>query len=104
MKNEMTHYYLECIFCNALQSKVQKAFYEYLKLQEKKLIPISDFEAVKNKILDKASEINKEFPRCKPLKISFDSSFANSNNIRIYGLDGMNYQFKGCFLTNPETF
>lgn len=71
MKETPTHYF--CHFSNGIQTKnkLQTQFSCFLRGMEGELYQAEELNKIKEYIIEKAKELNEEFPRCKPLNISF---------------------------------
>nr|DAN68531.1 MAG TPA: hypothetical protein [Caudoviricetes sp.] len=71
MKETPTHYF--CHFSNGIQTKnkLQAQFSCFLRGMNGQLYRADDLTKIEQYIIEKAKELNEEFPRCKPLNISF---------------------------------
>mgnify|MGYP000978479633 CR=1 FL=1 len=71
MKETPTHYY--CHFSGGIQTKnkLQEQFSCFLRGMEGELYQAKELSKIKEYIIEKAKELNEEYPRCKPLNISF---------------------------------
>ena len=71
MKETPTHYY--CYFSDGIQTRneLQEQFYCFLRGMSGELYRADDLTKIEQYIIEKAKELNEEFPRCKPLNISF---------------------------------
>jgi len=79
--DEPTCYYLSFIgHTYVLNNSLEKAFYEMLKGENRKLIQSHEIKSFQNKILESTEVLNKNFPRCKPLKIDWIQSSSFSSN------------------------
>lgn len=103
MNNNITHYYFEKGHCNTLQSKVHKAVRDFLALHHGKLISITELPVVKSFIQKGVEEINGKFPRCKPVKLGFET-WSVSKNILVTGIEGMSFTFKASTLSHASSF
>ena len=71
MKETPTHYF--CHFSNGIQpkNKLQTQFSCFLRGMSGELYRADDLTKIEQYIIEKAKELNEEYPRCKPLNISF---------------------------------
>lgn len=71
MKETPTHYY--CYFGSDIQTKnkLQEQFSCFLREMDGELYQAKELDNIKKYIIEKAKELNEEYPRCKPLSISF---------------------------------
>jgi len=73
----ITHYYFDKGFCTSLKNNLQKEAKTYLESLDKSVICAEDLEEAKKVILDSLEQINKNHPRCKPLKPYWDNHEKN---------------------------
>jgi hypothetical protein len=99
----VTHYYFEKNHCNQLQSKLHKDVLVYLLSHDSKLIEASHLPELKETILKEVELINAKHPRCKAVKLSFES-YGYRNQIFITGIEGMNFIIKSATLSHPTSF
>ena len=71
MKETPTHYY--CYFGSDIKTKnkLQEQFYCFLEGMNAELYQAKELDHIKKYIIEKAKELNEEYPRCKPLNITF---------------------------------
>ena len=71
MKETPTHSY--CNLVGGIQTKntLQEQFSCFLRGMKGELYEAKELSKIKEYIIEKANELNKEYPRCKPLSISF---------------------------------
>lgn len=97
-----THFFLEKGQSTSQNSKVKQAVNDYFRSLSGTLIHAADFPEVQKLIKQKVDEINQEFPRCKPVKISIEY-VSSSKNYYVSGIDGMYFTFKPAELSEPST-
>ena len=90
MKETPTHYY--CYFSNGIQpkNKLQEQFSCFLRGMNGELYEAKELSKIKEYIIEKAKELNQEFPRCKPLNISF-TIFVEDSKIHLLGFPFSNF-------------
>ena len=71
MKEIPTHYYCHLVGGIQTKNKLQKQFSCFLREMDGELYQAKELDKIKEYIIEKAKELNEEFPRCKPLNISF---------------------------------
>lgn len=71
MKETPTHYYCHFVCGVQTKNKLQAQFSSFLRGMNGELYRADDLTEIKQYIVEKAKELNEEFPRCKPLNISF---------------------------------
>ena len=71
MKGNPSFYY--CLLDNGTQTKnkLQAEFSEFLRGMEGELYQAANLDVIKRYIIEKAKELNKKYPRCKALEVSF---------------------------------
>lgn len=99
----VTHYYFERGHCNQLQSKLHKAVEVYLASHDRKLIEASQLPELKEVIYKEVELINAKYPRCKAVKLCFES-FGYRNQIFITGIQGMSFILKSATLSHTTSF
>ena len=67
MKETPTHYYCNLVGGIQTKNKLQEQFSCFLRGMEGELYQAKEL----SNIIEKAKELNEEYPRCKPLNISF---------------------------------
>jgi hypothetical protein len=61
-----------------LKNSLEKAFLEMIKNENRKLIPSHELGLFQNRIIEAVHALNKSFPRCKPINVSWYSNRAYS--------------------------
>lgn len=90
MKETPTHYY--CYFGNGIQTKnkLQAQFSDFLRGMKGELYQAKELSKIKEYIIEKAKELNEEFPRCKPLNISF-AQYSEKDKHHLCGFEFSNF-------------
>ena len=71
MKEIPTHYFCHLVGGIKTKNKLQEQFSCFLREMDGELYQAKELNKIKEYIIEKAKELNEEFPRCKPLYISF---------------------------------
>jgi hypothetical protein len=71
MKEIPTHYYCHLVGGIQTKNKLQEQFSCFLREMDGELYQAKELNKIKEYIIEKANELNEEYPRCKPLNISF---------------------------------
>ena len=71
MKETPTHYYCHLVGGIQTKNKLQEQFSCFLREMDSELYQAKELDKIKEYIIEKANELNEEYPRCKPLNISF---------------------------------
>ena len=71
MKETPTHYYCNLVGGIQTKNKLQEQFSCFLRGMNGELYEAKELSKIKEYIIEKAKELNEEYPRCKPLNISF---------------------------------
>ncbi|WP_315043624.1 hypothetical protein [Capnocytophaga sputigena] len=71
MKEIPTHYFCHLVGGIQTKNKLQEQFSCFLREMEGELYQAKELNKIKEYIIEKANELNEEYPRCKPLNISF---------------------------------
>ncbi len=71
MKETPTHYFCHLVGGIQTKNKLQEQFSCFLREMDGELYQAKELDKIKEYIIEKAKELNEEFPRCKPLNISF---------------------------------
>lgn len=100
---KITHYRFEKGHSNVLQSKVHIAVSAFLGLHHGKLITAQELPVLKDHLRKEVEAINAKFPRCKPVKLGFDS-WGTKKDIYIQGVVDWNYTLRACHLSHPFSF
>jgi hypothetical protein len=99
----VTHYYFERGHCNVLKSKLHKAVEVYLASHDRNLIEASQLPELKEVIRKEVELINAKYPRCKAVKLCFES-FGYRSQTFITGIQGMSFILKSATLSHPTSF
>ena len=97
MKETPTHYY--CYFGNGIQTKnkLQAQFSDFLRGMKGELYQAKELSKIKEYIIEKAKELNEEFPRCKPLNISF-AQYLEKDKHHLCGFEFSNFILMPAYL------
>ena len=71
MKKTPTHYYCNLVGGIQTKNKLQEKFSCFLREMDGELYQAKELDKIKKYIIEKAKELNEEYPRCKPLNITF---------------------------------
>ena len=71
MKETPTHYFCHLVGGIQTKNKLQEQFSYFLREMDGELYQAKDLDKIKEYIIEKANELNEEYPRCKSLNISF---------------------------------
>ena len=71
MKEIPTHYFCHLVGGIQTKNKLQEQFFCFLREMDGELYQAKELNKIKEYIIEKANELNEEYPRCKPLNISF---------------------------------
>ena len=71
MKETPTHYFCHLVGGIQTKNKLQGQFSCFLREMDGELYQAKELDKIKEYIIEKANELNEEYPRCKPLNISF---------------------------------
>ena len=71
MKETPTHYYCNLVGGIQTKNKLQEKFSCFLREMDGELYQAKELDKIKKYIIEKAKELNEEYPRCKPLNITF---------------------------------
>ena len=71
MKETPTHYFCHLVGGIQTKNKLQEQFSYFLREMDGELYQAKELDKIKEYIIEKANELNEEYPRCKPLNISF---------------------------------
>lgn len=71
MKETPTHYYCNLVGGIQTKNKLQEKFSCFLREMDGELYQAKELDNIKKYIIEKAKELNEEYPRCKPLNITF---------------------------------
>lgn len=97
MKETPTHYY--CYFGNGIQTKnkLQAQFSDFLRGMKGELYQAKELSKIKEYIIEKTKELNEEFPRCKPLNISF-AQYSEKDKHHLCGFEFSNFILMPAYL------
>lgn len=65
------HYFSYISYTYSPKNKLEKAVYELLKEKDRSIVPDNDLIKFQGQITDRIEELNKDFPRCNPIKPYF---------------------------------
>nr|DAJ36409.1 MAG TPA: hypothetical protein [Caudoviricetes sp.] len=71
MKETPTHFFCHLVGGIQTKNKLQEQFSYFLREMDGELYQAKELDKIKEYIIEKANELNEEYPRCKPLNISF---------------------------------
>ena len=71
MKETPTHYFCHLVGGIQTKNKLQEQFSYFLREMDGELYQAQDLDKIQEYIIEKANELNEEYPRCKSLNISF---------------------------------
>ena len=71
MKETPTHYFCHLVGGIQTKNKLQEQFSCFLREMDGELYQAKELNKIKEYIIEKAQELNEEYPRCKPLSISY---------------------------------
>ena len=71
MKETPTHFFCHLVGGIQTKNKLQEQFSCFLREMDGELYQAKELNKIKEYIIEKANELNEEYPRCKPLNISF---------------------------------
>ena len=71
MKETPTHYFCHLVGGIQTKNKLQEQFSCFLRGMDGELYQAKELDKIKEYIIEKANELNEEYPRCKSLNISF---------------------------------
>ena len=96
MKETPTHYYCNLVGGIQTKNKLQAQFSSFLRGMNGELYRADDLTKIEQYIIKKAKELNEEFPRCKPLNISF--SIFVDGKIHLFGFKFSNFILMPAYL------
>lgn len=84
----MIHFVAEKTHEYSCKNKLEKAILDFIKKEDRTLIPIRDLDEYKNRIIEELKEIQAKFPRCKPIRFEWiKSNFVKYLGIYDFRLD-----------------
>ena len=90
MKETPTHYYCHLVGGIQTKNKLQEQFSYFLREMDGELYQAKELDKIKEYIIEKAKELNEEYPRCKPLNISF-SQYSEKDKHHLCGFEFENF-------------
>ena len=90
MKETPTHYYCHLVGGIQTKNKLQEQFSYFLREMDGELYQAKELNKIKEYIIEKAKELNEEYPRCKPLNISF-AQYAEKYKYYLCGFEFENF-------------
>ncbi|SQA74540.1 hypothetical protein [Capnocytophaga sputigena] len=97
MKEIPTHYYCHLVGGIQTKNKLQGQFSCFLREMDGELYQAKELSKIKEYIIEKAKELNEEFPRCKPLNISF-AQYSEKDKHHLCGFEFSNFILMPAYL------
>ena len=97
MKEIPTHYFCHLVGGIQTKNKLQKQFSCFLREMDGELYQAKELSKIKEYIIEKAKELNEEFPRCKPLNISF-AQYSEKDKHHLCGFEFSNFILMPAYL------
>ena len=97
MKETPTHYYCHLVGGIQTKNKLQGQFSCFLREMDGELYQAKELRKIKEYIIEKAKELNEEFPRCKPLNISF-AQYSEKDKHHLCGFEFSNFIIMPAYL------
>lgn len=97
MKEIPTHYYCHLVGDIQTKNKLQGQFSCFLREMDGELYQAKELSKIKEYIIEKAKELNEEFPRCKPLNISF-AQYSEKDKHHLCGFEFSNFILMPAYL------
>ena len=97
MKETPTHYYCNLVGGIQTKNKLQEKFSCFLREMDGELYQAKELNKIKEYIIEKAKELNEEFPRCNPLNISF-AQYSEKDKHHLYGFEFDNFILMPAYL------
>ena len=86
MKETPTHFFCHLVGGIQTKNKLQEQFSYFLREMDGELYQAKELDKIKEYIIEKANELNEEYPRCKPLNISF-TQYSEKDKYYLCGFD-----------------
>lgn len=97
MKETPTHYYCHLVGGIQTKNKLQEQFSCFLREMDGELYQEKELNKIKEYIIEKAKELNEEYPRCKPLNISF-AQYSKKDRHYLCGFEFSNFILMPAYL------
>ena len=97
MKETPTYYYCHLVGGIQTKNKLQGQFSCFLREMDGELYQAKELNKIKEYIIEKAKELNEEFPRCKPLNISF-AQYSEKDKHHLCGFEFSNFILMPAYL------
>ena len=97
MKETPTHYYCHLVGGIQTKNKLQRQFSCFLREMDGELYQAKELSKIKEYIIEKAKELNEEFPRCKPLNISF-AQYSEKDKHHLCGFEFNSFILRPAYL------
>lgn len=97
MKETPTHYYCHLVGGIQTKNKLQGQFSCFLREMDGELYQAKELSKIKEYIIEKAKELNEEFPRCKPLNISF-AQYSEKDKHHLCGFEFNSFILRPAYL------
>lgn len=97
MKETPTHYFCHLVGGKQTKNKLQEQFSYFLREMDGELYEAKELSKIKEYIIEKANELNEEYPRCKPLNISF-TQYAEKDKHHLYGFEFNSFILRPAYL------
>ena len=97
MKETPTYYYCHLVGGIKTKNKLQEQFSCFLREMDGELYQAKELSKIKEYIIEKAKELNEEYPRCKPLNISF-AQYSEKDKHHLFGFKFSNFILMPAYL------
>ncbi|WP_281639712.1 hypothetical protein [Capnocytophaga sputigena] len=97
MKEIPTHYFCHLVGGIQTKNKLQEQFSCFLREMDGELYQAKELDKIKEYIIEKANELNEEFPRCKPLNISF-AQYSEKDKHHLCGFEFNSFILRPAYL------
>ena len=97
MKETPTYYYCHLVGGIQTKNKLQGQFSCFLREMDGELYQAKELSKIKEYIIEKAKELNEEYPRCKPLNISF-AQYSEKDQDHLCGFEFSNFILMPAYL------
>lgn len=89
-----THYLFAVEHTYSTKNRLQKAVLEYFKKMDRIIIPASEIDKFKTKIIEDINEFNSKFKACKAIYITFSPGHPYKQDVMIHGFDAAVPRFR----------
>lgn len=97
MKETPTHYFCHLVGGIQTKNKLQEQFSYFLREMDGELYQAKELDKIKEYIIEKANELNEEYPRCKPLNISF-AQYVEKDKHHLCGFEFNSFVLRPAYL------